>query len=465
MVELTTVALPDHGRAQCLPDLPIAIYQARLAAATTRARAIGLEFLVVYGDREHASNLSYLTGFDPRFEEALLLIAVEGRKKLLVGNECLGYLPDAALGLEVELFQDFSLMGQSRARSRPLRQILCEFGIAPGSKVGCVGWKYFTQSPLPAGALDIPAYLADLLRELTGDLRHVINATAIFMDPENGLRVVNEPEQIIQFEYAAGVTSAGVCALLRQIQIGIREQDLERLLDSCGLPLSCHRMISFGEKAKRGLSSPSANRASLGDAFTAALGVHGALTCRAGAIARGPEDLPAPMREFYPRFAANYFAVTAAWYEAVSVGASARDVFRAADAARDQQLFDFAVNPGHYLHLDEWVHSPFTPDSHVVLKSGMVLQMDIIPVSKGPFCYANAEDGIVLADTDLQTELKRRDPQMWQRVVRRRHFMRDVLGIKLDDTVLPLSNTCGWLAPYALDLERVLGFSSHAGVD
>ena len=31
----------------------------------------GLDQLVVYADREHSANLSYLTGFDPRFEEAL----------------------------------------------------------------------------------------------------------------------------------------------------------------------------------------------------------------------------------------------------------------------------------------------------------------------------------------------------------------------------------------------------------
>ena len=60
----------------------------------------------------------YLTGFDPRFEEALLRLSAEGHRKLLVGNECLGYLPDAkALDLEVELFQEFNLMGQPRMTS------------------------------------------------------------------------------------------------------------------------------------------------------------------------------------------------------------------------------------------------------------------------------------------------------------------------------------------------------------
>jgi len=38
----------------------------------------------------------------------------------------------------------------------------------------------------------------------------------------------------------------------------------------------------------------------------------------------------------------------------------------------------------------------------------------------------------------------------------RRAFMRDVLGINLDDSVLPLSNTAGWLPPWALDLDTAL---------
>ena len=36
-----------------------------------------LTHLVVYGDREHFGNIMYLTHFDPRFEEALLLITKE----------------------------------------------------------------------------------------------------------------------------------------------------------------------------------------------------------------------------------------------------------------------------------------------------------------------------------------------------------------------------------------------------
>jgi hypothetical protein len=460
------VTLPSFGKATACPAIPTELYLARLKQTFDRIRAQKLEGLLVFGDREHCANLAYLTGFDPRFEEALLLLSPEGRRKLLVGNECLGYLPDTeALGLEVELFQEFSLLGQPRAASRSLRRILRDFGLRRGQRIGCAGWKYFGGGLIEGGrhALDVPAYLADLARELVGDRRKVVNATGIFMDVRDGLRVLNEPAQLAQFEYAAGITSEGVLGVLRHLRPNVAENALEKYLDSRGLPLSCHRMVSFGNKAKRGLASPSAWRAVLGEAYTVGFGVQGALSCRAGVIARGSADLPKGLREFYPRFVSNYFSVVATWYENIRVGASAGDVFQAVERARDKSVCRFAVNPGHYLHLDEWLHSPFAAGSLVELRSGMMIQMDIIPIATGPFCYANAEDGIVLADAALRAELAKEYPAMWRRIVARRAFMRERLGIRLDDSVLPLSNTPGWLPPYALDLDTALVKNGVAG--
>jgi hypothetical protein len=38
----------------------------------------------------------------------------------------------------------------------------------------------------------------------------------------------------------------------------------------------------------------------------------------------------------------------------------------------------------------------------------------------------------------------------------RRQFMSEKLGIRLHESVLPLSNTPAWLPPYALDLDTIL---------
>src|SRR5262245_36847435 len=164
-----------------------------------------IDILIVYADREHAANVEFLTGFDPRFEEALLLLAKGGDRLLLVGNECMGYLPDERLDIRVELFQELSLLGQPRGESRTLRQIIREFGVGRGVRVGCAGWKYFgaTLGERSDTAIEIPSYIVDLLRDLAGDPSLVTNANGLFMDPDTGARVENTASQLARFEYAA----------------------------------------------------------------------------------------------------------------------------------------------------------------------------------------------------------------------------------------------------------------------
>jgi Creatinase/Prolidase N-terminal domain len=457
MSRLERIELPEFGGLEedC-PPLPTAEYQDRLERLTEAMAEEELDFLVVYADREHSANLCFLTGFDPRFEEALLLLDRRGRRLLLVGNECLGYLPDGDLGIEAELFQDFSLLGQPRDSSRPLASILADFGIGSGSRIGCIGWKYY-DSP---GAIELPAFIVDLLRRL-GGAAGPRNAGRLLMDPERGLRTVSTASQIARFEYAAVRCSESVRAAIRNLRPGVRERDLEEFFQPGGLPLSMHNVVSFGEEqVRKGFASPGARRARLGDPYVVSLGVWGSLSARAGVVAAGPADLDPQLAEFYPRFTANYFNVVAAWYEALDIGVEAGAVYAAAEAKRDDQLFRFALNTGHLTHLDEWLHSPFSPGSTVALRSGMALQADLIPLSRGPYCYSNAEDGLVLADETLAARIASAHPRCWARMQERRRFMREALGIRLADCVLPLANTPAWLPPYALSTDRVLAASS-----
>jgi len=146
----------------------------------------------------------------------------------------------------------------------------------------------------------------------------------------------------------------------------------------------------------------------------------------------------------------------AAWYKTLDIGAEAGAVFAAAEARRNDRLFRFALNTGHLTHLDEWLHSPFSHGSTIPLRSGMALQADIIPLSNGPYCYSNAEDGLALADEKLRSQIASGYPRCWERIGARRNFMAEALHIRLADCVLPLSNTPAWLPPYALSADRVL---------
>jgi hypothetical protein len=137
------------------------------------------------------------------------------------------------------------------------------------------------------------------------------------------------------------------------------------------------------------------------------------------------------------------------------VRVAAGEVWTAADAARDDSLYTFCVNPGHYIHLDEWVSSPFWKGSAVPLPSGSAIQADIIPVSRANGICVNMEDGLVLADEKLRAELERRYPDVYRRCQARRRFMIDDLGYELSESVLPLGNIPGAYFPCLLDTRLV----------
>lgn len=112
------------------------------------------------------------------------------------------------------------------------------------------------------------------------------------------------------------------------------------------------------------------------------------------------------------------------------------------------------LNPGHNLHIEEWSQSIFSPDDNSEIRSGMILQSDLIPISAGPFCYSNAEDGVAVADVALRREIEFKFPDMWTRINKRKDFLKNQIGIELDESILPLSDTCALYAPYILAFDK-----------
>lgn len=218
---LETIALPDFGMPDATPELPADIYPERLGRLRQRMEERGYDRLLVYADREHSANISYLTGFDPRFEEALLVIAPTEAPAILVGNECWGTAGAAPLPMRRHMFQDFSLPSQPRDRSRPLSEIVAAERIGRGSRVGLVGWKSYAD----AASSDVPAYIVDALRTVTGGPEHVENATDLLINAADGMRVINEVEQLAMIEWAACQTSQGVRRLLLGLRSGMTEHE------------------------------------------------------------------------------------------------------------------------------------------------------------------------------------------------------------------------------------------------
>jgi hypothetical protein len=442
------VPLPDFGLPAERPEIPAATYAAR---CTRAYEAAGADWLVVYGDREHYANLAYLTGFDPRFEEAILLLGAGGRRVLLVGNEGLDYASLLTLPLDLALCQSLSLPGQDRGRAPRLADVLREAGIAAGGSIALVGWKYLEADEWD-GALPgffAPAMLVDTLRDLAGDPAAVRDATPVLLHPTEGLRAKLEVEQIAAFEWAAARATAAVRRIQRGARPGMSELETVGQMGYEGDPLAAHVLFASGVGPIVGLRSPGTRRIARGDGITAAVGFWGGLCARAGVVDEADQD-------FLDRIAIPYYRGVVAWYETVGVGVAGGAVHERVVSALAEGGLRPALNPGHLTGLDEWVHSPVVPGGTGALASGMAFQCDIIPTPLPPGRAVNCEDPVVFADAALRDELARRYPAVWGRIVARQGFMRDSLGIALRDDVLPLSTMPAYLAPLWLAPERVL---------
>ncbi|MFO1123722.1 MAG: aminopeptidase P family N-terminal domain-containing protein [Hyphomicrobiales bacterium] len=451
---LTRIDLPDFGTATTEPVLGTDIYRARIARLLQRMAETGLDAMVIYGDREHMANISWATGHDPRFEEALLVVVPGRRPVLLAGNEGYPYAETAAGDFDRVLWQPLSLMGQPRDRSQPLRSVLRDAGLDHGSRIGLAGWKGFEteQGSFDPHWFETPHFLVEALRHFG----EVTNAAQVFMHPVTGLRAHNEVAQLAAFEYAATKTSTAVRDFILNVKPGLRERDAVRAMGLDGFMQSIHINMCAGPRARYGLPSPGLRVIERGDPIVVGHGLMGALNCRAGWLVADASELPVPIRDYVDRLVAPYFSAAAAWYETVGIGVTGSEMYEAAMRHVGDPFFGVGLNPGHLIHLDEWLHSPIRKGSTMALASGMALQCDIIPATGTDYFTSNIEDGIALADEATRVSFRRDYPEAWARIEKRRAFMTDVLGIRLKPEVLPFSSIPAWLPPFWLDPSQAM---------
>jgi hypothetical protein len=223
-----------------------------------------------------------------------------------------------------------------------------------------------------------------------------------------------------------------------------------------GMPLSCHPMLSAGPRAAWGLGSPSSRKIAQGDPFTCAIGVWGALNARAGFLVHDAADLPADIQNYVDRLVKPYFTAIVDWYQAVGIGVKGQELYDIIQHHLHDPFFGVSLNPGHLIHMDEWLHSPIEQGSKIPLQSGMALQVDVIPATNSPYFTTNIEDGIALADEPLRQAFAQRWPEAWSRIEARRRFMAEHLHIKLKPEVLPFSNLAAFLPPFLLKPDQAL---------
>jgi Xaa-Pro aminopeptidase len=455
MTRLQRLDWPDNGTPDLPPAFSLAEAEARLASVRAAMAGAGYAALVVYGDREHAANLHWLTGFDPRFEEAVLVVT-EGDALLIAGNECLAYTvvsPLVAAGrVRAGHCASLSLPSQPRG-SRRLWEWLEEM-VPAGAKIGAVGWKWYGADELPPGAdpalaLDIPAFLADPLRQRAG---RVENATALFMHPGSGLRARGGVNEIARLEFSNHMAASALKRMIFALQEGMTDLAAVEAARIGGLPLSCHVTFAMGETP--GLSGPVGDRIARGKPASFNIAHWGSNICRAGWMARGEGDLPASAAGYLDEFVFPYARAMSNWCGMMRPGVTGGAVWAMIDD-RLPERFGITLNPGHLIGLDEWMSSPIMPGSAIPLASGMAMQMDVIPAHP-LWGSTRMEDGYVIADEALRDDLAQAHPNLARRCAARAAFMRRVIGMEVPEGLLPLADTCGIIAPWLLDPAQVV---------
>jgi hypothetical protein len=456
-IEFAEVGVPPLEVPEEIPEIAASEFEARIAALLA---AVDADSVVVYGDREHAANVLFLTNLDPRFEEVLLVIGRE-RRTLIVGPEDIGYMPVVPIELDVICCPTLGLMGIDRSDGPTVEQALRSAGVGTGDRVAVIGWKAVEPGEWSGAFPPIfaPAFFVDTLREITGRTEFVVDATPALTSPRSGLRTFCSADQIALFEWGASRCSAGVMQILQAAQPGVSERHAFQVVPWGGEPLSFHAVFASGPHIAVGLSSPSSRQLELGDAAIAAIGLWGGNCARGGIVATSEADLGPDSEGYLEHMATPYWRAIATWYQSLELGVSGGDVFDEITGLLQGEAFASSLNPGHLIHYEEWLNSPIRADSTDPIASGMVLQSDIIPTGIRPGWTANCEDTIAISDAALRAEIESRHPELWSRVTARRAFMRDRLGIAVRDEVLPLSCTPAYFPPFWLAVDHAIVYS------
>lgn len=430
-------------KASALPLFSPEEITVRLAKFKNRFENEGYDAAVVYADREHVSNFLYLTGIEPRFEEALLVITKE-TNTFILGNECENLAKLSPIDHSVIRCSMLSLPNQPMVSYEPLENTFVKLGLS-GLKVGVIGWKL-----LPRDMYDIPTFIYSAISEVAAE---TANLTDILINPIDGLRLFNTATDIAVYEYGATVVSEGVERLFDNLKEGMSELEAGKYLMTQSMPIATHPMVVFGENCFKGLISPGNERLVKGCPMNVNIGLRGGLTCRGGYAAESAYDISDDARNFEEDIAKPYFAAVASWYASIGIGVNAGELYDFIEKIFPKKQYGWYLNAGHFTASEEWLSSASYHGSEAIYQSGQLIQADLIPSMDG-YISPNIEDGIAIADDKLQQELKEKYPETYERMMTRRKYISEVLGIELRPEILPMSNLCCVYTPYFMNRSK-----------
>ncbi|AXF65425.1 MULTISPECIES: Xaa-Pro peptidase family protein [unclassified Leclercia] len=451
MIQLQTIPAPRTFTDVAPVLLTDATLLERKNKVLARINKAGYDALVIYADKEHGSNFEYLTGFVPRFEEGLLILEKSGAATAILGNENLKMARHSRIPVTLRHCPFFSLPNQPMDNEISLESLFREAGLHAHGRIGLVGWKMFTAAGADNRPLfDLPYFIVEALKNSTDATLE--NATHLFIGGDNGARITNNENEIAHYEYGANLASTCILNAMDAVESGMRETELGARLAAEGQYQTVVTIAAAGQRFEKANFYPTYKKLERGQPLSMTTGFKGGLSSRTGFVIADESELPDGQKDYLDRVAKPYFAALASWLEQIKIGMPGGELYAHIEQVLNKAQYGWHLNPGHLSADEEWMSSPIYPGSAETLKSGMILQLDIIPSVPG-YTGVSAEESVALADQALQEKIQAAYPDLWARITSRRTYIREVLNINLADEVIPLSNTVGYLRPFLLAKE------------
>lgn len=454
MIKLKEIEAPKPEEGLIPVMLSDETMQNRKARLLENMQKDGFDAVVVYADLEHGSNFEYLCGFLPRFEEALLILHANGKAFMVLGNENLNKAGKARIEAVPIHMPHFSLPNQPMQTEKSVAQILASCELEDAGKIGLIGWKNFTSHVEDNHLLfDLPYFLVEALKTVCGKAQFA-NAAYLLIG-ENGVRTTNNANEFAHYEYGAALAGNCILKTMDRLKVGKTEMEMAETLAADGQRHSVVTIMATGARFEKANLYPGNKQIQCGDKISITTGFKGGLQSRAGYAVECAEQLPEKEQDYLKAVAIPYFQAVKTWLETIKIGINGNDLYEAVETVLPKEDYGWTLNPGHLCADEEWMSSPIYPQSEETLQSGMLFQIDIIPSVNG-YGGVSCESGILLADEQLRKAIAKEYPAVWERIVKRRAYMQEVLGIRIQEDVLPTSMATAYLRPYLLKKEMAL---------
>ena len=430
MIKLKEVEAPKPEEGLIPVMLSDETMQNRKACLLESMQKDGFDAVVVYADLEHGSNFEYLCGFLPRFEVALLNLHANGKAFMVLGNENLNKAGKARIEAVPIHMPHFSLPNQPMQTEKSVAQILASCELEDAEKIGLIGWKNFTSHVEDNHLLfDLPYFLVEALKTVCGKAQFT-NAAYLLIG-ENGVRTTNNANEFAHYEYGAALAGNCILKTMDRLKVGKTEMEMAETLAADGQRHSVVTIMATGARFEKANLYPGNKQIQCGDKISITTGFKGGLQSRAGYAVECAEQLPEKEQDYLKAVAIPYFQAVKTWLETIEIGINGNDLYEAVETVLPKEDYGWTLNPGHLCADEEWMSSPIYPQSEETLQSGMLFQIDIIPSVNG-YGGVSCESGILLAEEQLRKAIAKEYPAVWERIVKRRAYMQEVLGIRMN---------------------------------